>query len=66
MGVYGVILTVIIGLLFGYRFVGSIAYQVGDYSEIHDRLLSYASINRSIIPIKEDVVCSRRLLQTQQ
>lgn len=25
---YGVILTVIIGMLFGYRFVGSIAYQV--------------------------------------
>lgn len=28
MTVYGVILTVIIGMLFGYRFVGSIAYQV--------------------------------------
>ena len=26
--VYGVILTIIIGILFGYRFVGSIAYQV--------------------------------------
>ena len=26
--VYGVILTIIIGVLFGYRFVGSIAYQV--------------------------------------
>lgn len=28
MTVYGVILTVIIGVLFGYRFVGSITYQV--------------------------------------
>ncbi|KAK8821328.1 hypothetical protein WA538_005954 [Blastocystis sp. DL] len=27
-GVYGVILTIIIGILFGYRFVGSIMYQV--------------------------------------
>ena len=28
VSVYGVILTVIIGILFGYRFVGSISYQV--------------------------------------
>ena len=28
VSVYGVILTVIIGILFGYRFVGSVAYQV--------------------------------------
>lgn len=41
MTVYGVILTVIIGVLFGYRFVGSITYQVRKRPWNHSQVVKW-------------------------